>query len=311
MQDIAPFHIQARGKLLISGEYFVLDGALALAVPTKRGQQLKVDINTGIDFILWKSLDYKGKPWFEASFSMPGFEVISSSDSEVGIQLQRILLAALSMKKGIVPFPPGLEVTTALEFPREWGLGSSSTLIAAIASWLEVDAFELLWKSFGGSGYDIACALANGPLLYQIKDNKPVVQNCSFNPGFKEHLFFVYLGKKQSSREAIQNYRAKGKISNALIAEVSDLTNAMLEANTQTSFDNVIRSHEDLVSRELGLTKVKDIYFKAFPGTIKSLGAWGGDFVLVSSPLSQSETQSWFFNRGFEVVIGYSEMMIS
>jgi mevalonate kinase len=306
---MAPFKIHAKGKLLLSGEYFVLDGALALAVPTKFGQQLTINVDKNIDYLHWKSLDHKGVPWFEASFSIPALDILSSDNSDIAVQLQRILREARSMKKETVRFSEGLEVVTKLDFPRAWGLGSSSTLIAAIAAWLDVDAFELLWNSFGGSGYDIACAVADGPLLYQIKDKHPVVRPCHFNPGFKENLFFVYLGKKQSSREAIQNYRSKGEISAVLISEVTDLTNAMLQAKTQDDFDNTLDRHEDLVSRELGLQKVKDIYFKAFPGKIKSLGAWGGDFVLVSSPFAAQETKSWFHHKGFDVVMRYDEMV--
>ena len=36
----------SNGKLLISGEYFVLDGAKCLALPCKKGQLLKIKPNT-------------------------------------------------------------------------------------------------------------------------------------------------------------------------------------------------------------------------------------------------------------------------
>jgi hypothetical protein len=48
-----------------------------------------------------------------------------------------------------------------LSFPKKMGLGTSSTLINNIAQWLQIDAFTLLNNSFGGSGYDIACAQNN------------------------------------------------------------------------------------------------------------------------------------------------------
>ena len=59
-------------------------------------------------------------------------------------------------------------ITTQLSFPRNWGLGSSSTLINNIAQWFQIDAFELLHQSFGGSVYDIACAQNNNPITYRI-----------------------------------------------------------------------------------------------------------------------------------------------
>ena len=54
----------SNGKLLLTGEYLVLDGALSLAVPTQFGQSLTVET---IDErkLIWKSLDEKGNIWFE------------------------------------------------------------------------------------------------------------------------------------------------------------------------------------------------------------------------------------------------------
>ncbi len=50
----------SNGKLLLSGEYAVLDGALAWAIPTTFGQYLRISINTSAE-ISWKSLDENGK----------------------------------------------------------------------------------------------------------------------------------------------------------------------------------------------------------------------------------------------------------
>ena len=49
----------SNGKLLVTGEYVVLDGALALAIPTKFGQTMKVAPTTG-NVIHWKSYDADG-----------------------------------------------------------------------------------------------------------------------------------------------------------------------------------------------------------------------------------------------------------
>src|SRR5690606_2053263 len=100
----------------------------------------------------------------------------------------------------------GFKITTHLTFPKFWGLGTSSTLINNIAQWLQIDAFELLKNSFGGSGYDIACAQNNTPILYRLENEKPVVEPVGFNPAFSENLYFVYLNRKQSSKAAIRSY---------------------------------------------------------------------------------------------------------
>jgi len=60
-------HYYSNGKLLITGEYTVLDGALALAVPTKYGQSLTV-APIPENNIIWKSIDSENNVWFEDSF---------------------------------------------------------------------------------------------------------------------------------------------------------------------------------------------------------------------------------------------------
>ena len=54
----------SNGKLLITGEYLVLNGAKSLAVPTKFGQDLEITPALGKK-IIWKSYDADGSIWFE------------------------------------------------------------------------------------------------------------------------------------------------------------------------------------------------------------------------------------------------------
>ncbi len=56
---------RSNGKLLITGEYTVLDKALALAVPTKFGQTLEVN-STDSQMVNWTALKHDGKIWFKA-----------------------------------------------------------------------------------------------------------------------------------------------------------------------------------------------------------------------------------------------------
>ena len=43
-----------------------------------------------------------------------------------------------------------------MNFDKNWGLGSSSTLINNISSWAKINPYDLLWSISKGSGYDIA-----------------------------------------------------------------------------------------------------------------------------------------------------------
>ncbi len=318
------------GKLLLTGEYFVLDGAEALAVPTKLGQRLSVKTEESNHPTLhWKSHDEKGKAWLDAAFAKSDFSFLSENDVEESVQfLQKILKATRKLNPNFcldgTSTPEASSgqvfVETHLEFPRKWGLGSSSTLIHCLSEWAEVNPFELLKMTFGGSGYDLACAGVDEPILYRLADGEPIWKTCEFLPTFAERLFFVYLGKKQNSREGIRRYREMIGSNISLIDEVSQLTNAFLNAKTQKDLEYVIEAHERLVGATVKLPRAKDLYFKDFEGEVKSLGAWGGDFVLMTNPFDEQRELEKYISRrlvpnslreGFETILSYEEMIYS
>ena len=294
------------GKLLLSGEYFVLDGAVALAVPTKLGQSLHVRENT-YQLISWKSFDEKKQLWFEAFFSLQNFKIVQTNNLSIAKRLAQILSAAQKINPSFLQ--KGFDVKTELTFPREWGLGTSSTLIYMIAEWAKIDAFVLLGKTFGGSGYDIACAGVERSILYDKKNNKPTWEYCDFNPSFSDQLFFIYLGKKQNSREGISHYK-KMQQRAGTIGKVTLLTNEMLTCNSLIDFEKIINEHESIIFKTLNLEKAKDLYFQDYWGAIKSLGAWGGDFVLATSNRSEKETKEYFNKKGFEVFLRYEDLIL-
>ena len=188
---------KSNGKLLLTGEYVVLDGALSLAIPTKYGQNMLVQ-SIEEPVVRWQSKDDQGKIWFENTYQIEGLrnDTPSNSDKDVTTQLHKILLQAHKLNPQFLTAEHGYRIVTHLDFPRNWGLGSSSTLINNIAQWAEVDAYELLWKAFSGSGYDIACARNNSPLLYRLIAGSPWVKTLLFSPPFADQLFFVFLNKK-------------------------------------------------------------------------------------------------------------------
>ncbi len=53
----------SNGKLLITGEYVILDGALSLAIPSVFGQTLEI-IEDESKHISWISKNSDGKIWF-------------------------------------------------------------------------------------------------------------------------------------------------------------------------------------------------------------------------------------------------------
>ena len=188
----------SNGKLLITGEYLVLDGAKGFALPTKFGQNLIVEEGS-TQQIEWKSYDSDGSVWFEDTILISDIvKPIHTEVDSVKNTLITILKEAFLLNPDFLTNSEGYKITTELTFPRNWGLGTSSTLINNIAQWLEIDAFVLLKNSFGGSGYDIACAQNDTPILYHLERGIPIVEKVNFSPSFTTNIHFVYLNKKQA-----------------------------------------------------------------------------------------------------------------
>ena len=297
----------SNGKLLISGEYLILDGAKGLALPTKMGQNLIVE-ETQTKSIHWKSYDADGSIWFEETLSFQEIQDNTTTTESVKATLIKILQVANTMNSNVFSNSEGFAVTTQLNFPRNWGLGTSSTLINNIAQWFQIDAFELLHQSFGGSGYDIACAQNNTPITYSIVNGKPKIAQVVFEPEFAKNLYFVYLNKKRNSKSAIADYHTnKTSQLSSYIAAINTLTQDILAANNIDVFTQLLHQHETLLSALLKTETVKNALFPEFDGAVKSLGAWGGDFVLV---VSKENPKSYFVAKGYETVIPYGEMIL-
>ena len=298
----------SNGKLLITGEYLILDGAKGLALPTKMGQNLSVE-ETNTNTIHWKSYDADGSVWFEDFVTFQEInETNNPSLESVKATLIKILQVANAMNPDLLINSNGFVITTQLSFPRNWGLGTSSTLINNIAQWFQIDAFELLNKSFGGSGYDIACAQNNTPITYSIINGNPNVEQLTFEPEFAKNIYFVYLNEKRNSKSAIAEYHSN-KTAHLLqhIEAINALTNDCIQATDLESFTRIINQHEVLLSSILNTETVKAALFPDFDGAIKSLGAWGGDFVLV---VSKENPSSYFIDKGYETVIAYDDMIL-
>ena len=298
----------SNGKLLITGEYLVLDGAKAFALPTKFGQNLIIEESEG-QIIHWKSFDSDGSIWFEDTIPFSSIIRKERFDDAATIKntLIEILHEAYLMNSDFITSAKGYTIKTELTFPKFWGLGTSSTLINNIGQWLKIDGFELLKRSFGGSGYDIACAQNNSPILYQIVNGKPVVESVNFKPDFTDKIFFVYLNKKQNSKAAIASYYGKQVNIQNTITIINAITDKVIKAETTKEFASTLQQHEIEMSNILELATVQEVLFPDFDGVIKSLGAWGGDFVI---SISEENPTDYFKSKDFEIVIPYSEMIL-
>ncbi len=147
-----------------------------------------------------------------------------------------------------------------------------------LGEWADINPFHLNSISLGGSGYDIAVAKEKSAILFQ---NKPEIryEKVDFNPPFKNELIFIHLNQKQDSREGITLYKSKNK-SPELINEFSDITKKILLCNELESFSELMMIHERKIADFLEILTVREKLFSDCPSFVKSLGAWGGDFVM-------------------------------
>ena len=296
--------VYSNGKVLLTGEYVILDGALSLAAPTKFGQHLKFQENLS-NLINWKSKNFDGNIWFECLITSDTLKVKSTSSQKISNTLVEIINFIREYNPAFLK-NCGSDISTDLTFEKNLGLGSSSTLISNLSKISGVNPYTINNKIFKGSGYDIACAESISPILYKLDKDQKIINEVSFKPSFNEHIYFVYLNKKQNSISEIKKYN-KNKASNSIINEISDITSEILVCNSIDRFNKLIEAHELIISKLISKQTVKDLLFKDFDGYIKSLGAWGGDMIMVTSQIDPSK---YFIEKGYSTIFKFKELLV-
>lgn len=303
--------LRANGKLMLFGEYAVLDGCTAIAWPTRFGQSLEVTSEQlMVTGLYWKSLNHKGEVWFEAYFD-EDFNLLHELQNEVALTLQKILLQARKINPDFLLDGLYHEASIEADYPTEWGLGSSSTLIYLIASWAGVNALDLFFNTLSGSGYDVICAGTETPIEYR----KTSLKKAEWAPldwdfSILDSGVFVYLGTKQSSREGILHYMNRGFDKKELAKTLDEAIETLLREADPPTLSETMKISETLLSEALKMDKVQDLYFSDFPGTVKSLGAWGGDFVFALPDIPEYDAMAYFQAKGYEVLFRPEEILL-
>lgn len=294
------------GKLMLTSEYFAIDGALVLAVPTKLGQEFFFDEkNDQKSLIFWKAY-HQNKLWLEAVIDYKEWQILDTNIPISAEFIVKTLKNVQQLSNSKLAGTDSYYLKTNLQFPSDFGLGSSSTLMNNLSEWAGINAFQLNTMSLGGSGYDIAVAKEKSAVLYQ---NKPEIhyKKVTFNPVFKDELIFIHLNQKQDSREAINLYKSKVK-SDKLIEEFSNLTKEILLCNKLDNFSRLMEIHEQKISHFLNMPTVKDRLFEDCPFFVKSLGAWGGDFVMSAKFRGFKD---YFRGKGFNTIFDWDNIINS
>ncbi|MDV3665683.1 30S ribosomal protein S6 [Elizabethkingia anophelis] len=282
-----------------------MDGAKALAIPTKPGQDLSAEkIDDHRSLIHWETYR-EGKLWLKTCIDYKNLFVTETNIANASAFILKIFSTLKDMGSESLEADYSYILKSNVQFPENFGLGSSSTLMNNIANWGNVDAFALNDIALGGSGYDIAVAKAGAPIIYTRNGGNKTVETVNYSPSFKDQLLFVHLNKKQDSREGITMYKQMEK-SQDLIHYFSELTDEILISENLENFSLIMEDHEKTMSNFLKIPTVKEKYFKNAPSFFKSLGAWGGDFILTTK---FCDYENYFLHNGFPNFFSYDELI--
>ena len=296
---------KSNGKILLSSEYLVMDGAKSIALPSRLTQDLivsKCDKNT----IEWFSHDMHNNLWYEDRFFVKNNNLVCESEKNVTSQKIISLFNHLSKTHKLANLL-GNKFETRLNFKKDWGLGTSSTFVNNLAKWAKVDPYQLLFSTFKGSGYDIACCDLNHPIIFKKTNESIDVKKIKFKPPFIKNLFLIHLGKKQNTQLSIENYSKKQFDRMELIKKINTITDEFIKCNELIHFEELIQEHESIISKATSIIPIQNSNFSDYKdGKIKSLGAWGGDFILVTT---KNKDLSYFKKRGLETIIPLEDIV--
>ena len=293
----------SNGKVLLTGEYSVLNGSLAIGLPTKMGQDMLVE-NILNEKISWLSFNMNSEKWFECLFDLKSLNVLGTSDKNISLRLKKILESSRDLNSKFLK--TGKKIITNLDFDYKWGLGTSSTLINNISKWAEINPYELLKKTFGGSGYDLACAEANSPILFSLNSGKEKVIPVNFNPILKKNLFFIYQNKKQNTKKSLEEYQNQNLFDKSTINRISKISQDLMFTSNINEFRKLIDYHENIMSSVLKIDSINK-KVRDYEGSIKSLGAWGGDFFLAVGP---EDSLDYFKKRNYKIGYKYADFIL-
>ncbi len=296
----------ANGKLLLIGEYIVLDGAQSLALPAKFGQNMHVSsFDAEEEEIIWNAFLVDQSSWFNAIFDAKTLDIKGTTNPKLAFGLQQILMQAIDQNPTFFLAKKSYQITTKLTYPQQWGLGSSSTLVALLAKWMKIDPYILNQKTFATSGYDVACAYENKPILFR---NTPeiTVTYPQLKWNFFDELYFVYLNQKQDTQAAVgQHYRDRPK-NWAMIRDLSDLVERLPSVEKLNDFETILDEYQAILGDFMQLPNVKEERFPEYAGCVKSLGTWGGDFVLMTY---RDGMHAYLEEKGYSTILPYNELV--
>lgn len=308
----APRTTSAPGKMVISGEYAVLEGARALSVAINRRVECQFTPGNTV------KLEGMGTGPYDAYIK--GHNLIIHGPHAKRFSLpQRIFEYALSVGKNIPTGHYRLNSNALYDFnqtfPRKLGFGSSGALTSALCAHLfpqtatpyEIFEFGLnAYRHFSnkkGSGVDIATSCSGGLISYRLNSEHPEISHQTI-PAAVKNLLVVDTGTSQNTRRFLSNVSALKSKNHTLYQRVmsncidhaEELAHRLLSQQETKQLELLI----DAINRNnLALHALQDAagipifskdiqqiirIAKIHGGTAKPSGAGGGDLVLACIP---------------------------
>ena len=224
----------APGKVVLSGEYAVLDGAPAVCMAVDRRASAKV---TGIDSD-WHRVSASGYSSVEGQFVADGatIEWLQGADEYAVVDavwriLQRAGKDRLSIELDTRSF-------VDQESGKKIGLGSSAALTVALVAALSKSSDVLggaihahkIFQSGAGSGVDVATSVSGGLIEYRMSET--TISRLRWPAGLAYRL--VWTGVPASTRLKLDRLAAIGHRSsrNALASAAESMATAWQSAST-------------------------------------------------------------------------------
>lgn len=322
----------APGKLVLLGEYAVLEGAPALVLAVDRRARVVLEECKGDECrIDAPDIGVIGAHWQMDADGCVRWNDLDGSDSE-RLRLVTTAMEMLCVGKAPVSFRTRLDTRAFFldDTRQKLGLGSSAALTVALAAAVcayqgreapsaqQLIAMHRMFQDGHGSGVDVAASLRGGAIAYRLHSSAPRIAPVAWPSSL--HWCCIWSGRSMQTAEMLARmavWRARAPASYGLLLRDLRLcaeaaTMAIEAGNGPALLETVALYAEGL--RKLGDASGVDIFSlehcaigacaAACGVTYKPCGAGGGDIgiALSSDPLRLREFRLRVAREGFREI---------
>jgi len=151
---------------------------------------------------------------------------------------------------------------------------------------------------------------------FEIKVNKKIPNKAGLGGGsmnaasilkFLIEKRFIFLNKKQDTQKSVQNFLETDQSHSEGINQINEIVHEIENVKDITTFESLIERHEKIIANILQMPTIQNEKFPDYNnGVIKSLGSWGGDFVLATG---DEKSVDYFEEKGFNIIRKISDLL--